>query len=316
MNTNSTQYALALLGTAALLTGPLWVSPAAAQGPGGGGFGGPGGGGFGGQGGGFNRRPPFAYGTVSAVNTGAGTVTISSRFGGGDQVIQTQGTTQIMSQTAAKVSELKKGDKVEVSGMPTQMTATSLTIGDSPLAGLGGPGGPGGPPPGAPGGNAAGGPVDTRVTGTVTSTSPLTIALSPTASLTLKMDPNAKVAKYTPVALSAIKPGDKIAALGTANDDGSFAATTLAVNVDLGAMGRGFGRRGGFGGQNGPGGPGGQSGSGGPGGLGMGGPGMGGRGMGQPDAPPSRGMGGPDIPPSRGMDGPSSPGDMPPPPGQ
>ncbi len=304
------QNALALLGAAALLTGPLWVSPAAAQGPGGGfgggGFGGPGGGGFGGPGGGggqggFNRRSPFAYGTVSAVNAGAGTVTISSRFGGGDQVIQTQGTTQIVSQAAAKVSDLKKGDKVEVSGMPTQMTATSLTIGDSPLAGLGGPGGPGGPPPGGPGGgNAAGNPADTRIMGTVTGTSPLTIALSPTASLTLKMDPSAKVTKYTPVTLNAIKPGDKVAALGTANDDGSFAATTLAVNTDLGAMGRGFGRRGGYGGQNGPG--------------GFGGPG--GQGMGRPGMPPSRGMGGPNVPPSQGMGGPPMPDDMPPPPGQ
>ena len=275
--------AFALLGAAALLAVPVLAPMTHAQGPQGGFGGGPnpptgpdpfGGGGGGGRQGGMGRRPPFASGTVTAVDTGAGTITISSVFGD-LQVIQTQGTTAIVSQTAASVSELKKGDTIEVRGVPTGLTALSLTIGQSPIAGPGGFGGPpppggfGGPPPPPPGGGGPDAPPPPAMAyakGTVTSTSPLMISLSSTASLTLKMDPSAKVTKYTTVALGSIKVGDRVVGIGTANNDGSFAATTVAVNMDMGPGGRGGfggGRRGGgnqgnrFGGPNGggPGGP-------------------------------------------------------------
>ncbi len=274
--------AFALLGAAALMTGPIFAPAAHAQQ---GGFGGPGGGGgFGGGqgGGGFNRRPPFASGTVTAVDSGAGTITISGRGGGPDQTIQTQGTTSIVTQTTAAVSDLKKGDTIEVQGMPTGITASSVTIGQSPFAGLGGPGGPGGPGGGGPGGGfggpgAAAAPATASAKGTVTGTSPLTISLSSTASLVLKMDPSAKVTKYTTETLSAVKVGDRVMGIGTANDDGTFAATTVAVNVDMAAFGQG---RGGYGG--------GGFGRGRRGGGGFGGPAGGG-----PDGPPPGGFGGP-----------------------
>ena len=265
--------AIVLLGAAALIAVPALAPHASAQGPQGGfdgggpqgGFGGgpnngpdPFGGG-GGRQGGMGRRPPFASGTVTAVDVQAGTITVSSVFGD-PQVIQTQGTTTIVSQTAASVSDLKKGDTIEVRGVPTGLTASSLTIGKSPLGGPGGPPPPGGfggpPPPGGfggpppPGGGFGGPPAPAMAyaKGTVTSTSPLTISLSSSALLTLKMDPSAKVTKYTTVALSSIKVGDRVVGIGTANDDGSFAAATIAVNMDMGRGGGGGfggGRRGG-----------------------------------------------------------------------
>ena len=303
-----------LLGAAALIAMPVLAPHASAQGPqggfdGGGPQGGFGGGpnngpdpfGGGGRQGGMGRRSPLASGTVTAVDVQAGTITVSSVFGD-PQVIQTQGTTTIVSQTAASVSDLKKGDTIEVRGIPTGLTASSLTIGKSPLGGFGGPpppgsfGGPpppggfGGPPPpggfgGPPPPGGFGGPPPpgfggpgappamAYAKGTVTSTSPLIISLSSSALLTLKMDPSAKVTKYTTVTLSSIKVGDRVVGIGTANDDGSFAAATIAVNVDMGrGGGGGFGggrRGGGFGRPNngGPGGfggppPGGPNGSG------------------------------------------------------
>ena len=281
--------ALAMLGAAAFILTPLLAPAAQAQGPQGGGFGGPGGfrGGPGGGGQGGFRRPPVAFGTVTAIDAGAGTITIASRFGGADQTIQTQGTTQIVSQTAASVSDLKKGDKIEVQGVPTGITASALTIGQSPLSGLGGPGGgPGGPGGGFGGGpGMQGAPAMASATGIVTSVSPLTISLSSTASLTLKMDPSAKVTKYTTVPLSSIKVGDSVMGIGTANDDGSFAATTVALNMNLGGMGQG---RGGFG----------RGGSYGRGGGGFGGPRGGGGFGGFGGPPPPDGFGGP--PPSGG----------------
>lgn len=287
---------LAVLGTAALLLAPITMSPAQAQAPQGG-FGGPGGGGQGG----FGRRAPFAYGTVTAVDSGAGTITISGRGGGPDQTIQTQGTTKFVSQVVAAVSDLKKGDTIQVQGVPTGITASSLSIGNSPLTGLGGPGGGfGGPPSGGGGGFGGPGatppPATASATGIVTSTSPLTISLSSTASLTLKMASDAKVTKYSTVTLSSIKVGDRVLSIGTANDDGSFAATTVALNMDMSALGQG---RGGFGARRGAG----RGAAGGPGGGGFGGGGFGGGGGmppngfggpgGGPGGPPPGGFGGP-----------------------
>jgi hypothetical protein len=268
--------ALALLGAAGILFAPVLAPAASAQAPQGGFGGGQRGGG---QRGGFQRP---ATGTVTSVDAAAGTITITSARGGNSQIIQTQGTTPLVSQSAASVSDLKVGDKIEVQGVPTAITASALTIGDSPLGGPGGgPGGPppggfgGPPPPGGPGGPPP--PAMANATGTVTSTSPLTIALSSTASLTLKLDPNAKVTKFTPVQLTSIKVGDTVTGVGTANADGTFAATSVGVNLDPSAMGRGFGG-GGFGG----------------GGFGGGGGGFGGRGGGG-----RRGGGGP--PPAPGQ---------------
>ncbi|MGI4787561.1 MAG: DUF5666 domain-containing protein [Janthinobacterium lividum] len=281
---------LAVLGAAAILFAPILTSTAQAQGPQGGGFGPMGGpGGLPGGQGGF-RRPPFATGTVTAIDTGAGTVTITSAFGGASQTIQTQGATQFVSQSAATVADLKKGDQIEVHGVPTGITASTLAIGQSPLSNLGGGGGGfGGPPPGGGGGNGASAtpaPATASATGTVTGTSPLTISLSSTASLTLKMDPSAKVTKFTTVQISSIKVGDRVVAMGTANDDGSFAATTVALNMDMSAMGQGRGGFGQGGGRRG----GGRRGGGGQGGGGFGG-GGGQGGFGGP--PPDGGQGGP-----------------------
>ena len=262
-NTPRLAPALAGLGLVTLLFSPLLQTQAVAQAPqdNGGGPGGPPPGGFGGPGGGFgNRRPPFAFGTVTAVDAGAGTITLSSPFGGGTQTIQTQGATQITTQVAAKVSELKVGDQIQVQGVPTGITASSLTIGQSPFPAGGPGGGPGGPGGGPGGPGVAPAPSYATASGTVATLSPLTITLSPTASLTLKMDANAKVIRYTTLALGGIKVGDRVASQGTTGDDGTFSATSVAVNVDMGGRGQGgytgrgrggFGRRGGQG-QGGP----------------------------------------------------------------
>ena len=250
-HTSRSAPAFAGLGLAALLFSPILQTQVMAQGPGGG----PGGG-FG------NRRPPFAFGTVTAVDAGAGTITLSSQFGGGTQTIQTQGATQITTQVAAKVSDLKVGDQIQVQGVPTGITASSLTIGQSPFPAGGpggGPGGPGGGP--RPGGGGTAAPAYATASGTVATLSPLTITLSPTVTLGLKMDADAKVIRYTTLALSGIKVGDRVMGQGTTGDDGTLSATTVAVNVDMGGFGGrgqgGYGGRGGFGrrggqGQGGP----------------------------------------------------------------
>ena len=282
--------ALAGLGLIGLLCLPLL--PAQAQG--------------GGQqpGGGFGRRMPFAFGTVTAVDAAAGTITLSSPFGGAGQTIQTQGTTQIVSQATATVSDLKVGDQVQIQGIPTGITASSVTVGQSPLPtmgggrGIGGAGGSGGQGGTATNGAAAAAPVTGQAyaAGTVTSLKPLTISLGQGVSVTLTLAANAKISKYSPVSLSSIKVGDRIVGSGQTGADGTFAATSVGVNVAMG-MGQGggpggFGGGGGFGGRGNRGANGfGQRGGGQGGGQGggFGGPGGNGGGFGGPGG----GQGGP-----------------------
>lgn len=302
------------------------VPAAFAQGPGG-----PGGGqgGFGGPGG----RAPFAMGAVTAVDAAAHTITVSSQFGQQQpMVISVPDGVKINAQVAAKVSDLKVGDQVRVTGVPTAMTAQTLSIGELPAGfgggqrpggqngagprggGQGGPGGMGGPNGrGGPGGGMGGPPISAKVT----KLDPLTLELSPGASLVLTMGANAKVTKVATETLDQVKVGDQIMAMGQAGDNGAFTASSVSVNMNQGMMGGrgGFGRggmgMGGFG-MGGPGGGGGFGRRGGGGGNGQngqgGGPGGGQGGFGGPP-PPQDGMGGPGMPPppDGGMGGPPPP---------
>ena len=305
MNTDTLRRGHAVLAGLTLMTGlisaPAFAQPSIhlAQFPGGGGGGFPGGGG--------QFRPPFAFGAVSAVDTGAGTITITPQFGGnGPQTIRVDSSAQIVSLTTVAVTDLKVGDKIAVQGIPTGITATSVTVGDPPagLPGMGGPrpGGPGGGNGG--GGNnapAANAPQSSAsATGIIkvlpTAADPhLTLTIGTDVQLFLKIADGAKVSKYTTLKLSDIKVGDKITAAGQTADDGTLTATTVGINLPQpqfgrGGFGGGFGggRRGnrGGGGFGGPGGGGGFPG-GGPGGPG-GGPdgGQGGPPPPAPDAPP------------------------------
>lgn len=272
--------ALALSGV--LLSAPLWAQapndappPPMQGGGGGGGFGrGPGGGGRGG----FAGR--FAFGTVSAVDTAAGTITLTPRGGGSDQVIQVPSTASVVTQNPTTVRDLHVGEQVRVSGIPTTITASQIVVG-TPPAGLGGPGsgGPGGRGGGfgGPGGgfggqgggfggraNAQGGGAGGRggragagggsvqgtmsITASVLSLNPLTLITPDNTNIVLKMASDAKISRLTTTSVSSVKVGDQILAQGQTGTDGTFTATTVADNMDMGSMmgGRGFG--GGFGG--------------------------------------------------------------------
>jgi hypothetical protein len=84
------------------------------------------------------------------------------------------------------------------------------------------------------------------------------ITLSDNTTLTLTVAPDATVTKYTTEAITDIKSGDRILAFGEANDDGTYSATAIGVNMRLGfgggRGGRGFGGGGGGGGAAGGGG--------------------------------------------------------------
>jgi len=266
------------------------------QGQGGpGGPGGQGGGGFQGRGGpGGGGQRPMINGTITGGDAAAGTITISTQFGG-SQVIKVSTSTKYQTQKTITVADLKVGDQVRVQGVPLAITASSIIAGDlSDIMG-GGPNGgrnrPGAQPnqgnsqngPGGqfgPGGQGGEQSFATAV-GKVASTSPLTIRLSSDVSVVLKLASTAKISKITTITFSNLNVGDKIMANGQTGSDGTLSATTVSINMQLGG--------GPGGGPGGPGGPGGgPGGPGGPGGDGGGPGGPGGDGQGGPPPPPNQ----------------------------
>jgi hypothetical protein len=197
---------------------------------------------------------PFVVGTVLEVGEKQKMIAVSSSFGGDEQMIRVSDTTKIVTQKEAKVAELKPGDQVQVQGMPSGITANSLTIGEAPDfmrmfvpggrggGGARGQGGPGQPPP-----------AFASASGKVKAVSPLTVAVNDTVTVVIKVAPDARVQKITPIALGAIKENDRIMAAGQQDNEGVLNATLVAVNFGGGMFGGFGGPR--PGGAPGPGGP-------------------------------------------------------------
>lgn len=187
-------------------------------------------------------RLPFAVGTVSAVDSAAGTVTLTPTFGGGaGQTVRVSDTTRIVGMTDSTVAGLKVGDTVQVRGVPTGIVAAQITAGDSadapgaadaPMADpFGGhPNGPAGAR-GIPGASA-------QATGKITNLSPLTVALPGGTSVTLQAAPDVHVSRSRTEKVGDIKVGDRLTASGQSGDDGVLTATRIRVNADLGLGGR------------------------------------------------------------------------------
>ena len=181
----------------------------------------------------FTGRMPFTAGTISAVDAAGGTVTLTPMFAGMKaQTVQISDATQITTQADVKVMDLKVGDTVQVRGVPTGITATQITAGDSPEAPMG-PAVSGMRPGGIAGGGkpGLGSAADyAQASGKITSLSPLTIALSDSVQVTLKVTAATTVRKYLTEKIGALKVGDRIMANGQTGDDGVFHATRLRVN--------------------------------------------------------------------------------------
>lgn len=198
----------------------------------------------------------YATGAVTAVDATAGTITVTVRRTGASQTLKVAAGTPIATQATVAVSDLKVGDQIQVSGVPTNISAAQIVAGDAPTGFPplgGGPGGPGGLGAGNPGaggpGGAAPAPAYATATGKITATSPLTISLSSGITLTMTPTADAKVSRITTQTMAGIKVGDRVSALGQTETDGTFTASAVAVNWTLGGFGGGRGRRGG--GQNG-----------------------------------------------------------------
>ncbi len=187
-----------------------------------------------------SARMPFALGTISAVNAGAGTITVRSQFGGELRTVKITATTDISARVDAKVSDLKVGDTVQVRGVPTGITASQISAGDTAPGPMMDNGMMGGDPMG--GGtfgmgrpNGVAGPSGpeaayAQASGKITALSPLTIALPGGVSVMLTAAPDAKISRTVSEKIGSLKVGDTVMASGQPAADGSLAATRLRVN--------------------------------------------------------------------------------------
>lgn len=200
-------------------------------------------------GGGFATRMPFALGTITGGDAANRTIFIKSQLSGAAQTIQLSVGTQIYTQVTVTIADLKVNDKVKISGIPTAITADTITAGDIPdflqPTPRSRPGGA------APTVAATSDPAtqddpnrDTlapankiqasaEATGRVISISPLTIELSKDVSVVLKLAPKAKIVRISLLPFKNLNVGDKIVAAGQANADGTFEATEIGINIDL-----------------------------------------------------------------------------------
>ena len=185
---------LAAAGTAVLILGLLAVSPSlvSAQGPGVSpswiNAQGPGG-----------WRP--AFGSISAIDATGKTITVANDAAGDSSKVSVTSDTNIFTQASVNLNAVEVGDTIDVQGVPTGITASSITDGQNPMFGPR-PGGSDGSSPGGPGAGGLTGPggmPDQNVSfvrGTVKSLNPLTIALGDGAPIVVGGASDATVTKF------------------------------------------------------------------------------------------------------------------------
>lgn len=182
---------------------------------------------------------PMVFGTVRHVYLSDDVITVSDRQGN-DRMIHVSDGTRIVTEKSLPVSDAKIGDRIEVRGVPTSISAESLIAATSDSQAhanqVAGPPGGAGPRPLSPAGRG----MDFAIaSGRIVSKSPLTIRLADGDSLVVKVKTGTRLHKLASVSLSSVKAGDRVVAFGTPTDDGALDASQVAVNVNIGVPGGG-----------------------------------------------------------------------------
>jgi hypothetical protein len=167
------------------------------------------------------HRGNRVFGTIQSVSAGSFVVTGRD---GKTYTVKTNAVTKVLTQTAARLSDVKAGDMVRIMAQKAQDgTLTAVAVQDVP-AGLsfGGPG--------------RGGVRDTNsgrvmVSGSVASVSGTSLSVASTggAATTVAVPASAKVSRTATVPWTSLVAGAHVAAMGTLNPDGSLSAATIMV---------------------------------------------------------------------------------------
>ena len=160
-------------------------------------------------------------GTIQSVSAGSFVVTGRD---GKTYTVKTTATTKVVTQTAARLSDIKAGDAVRIMAQKGQDgSLTAVSVQDVP-AGLGW---------GAPGRGGVRESSSGRVfvsgsVASVTGTS-LSVASTGGAATTVAVPASAKISRMTTVPWTSLVTGARVAANGTFNADGTLSAATIMV---------------------------------------------------------------------------------------
>jgi hypothetical protein len=198
------------------------------------------------------RMPEFIRGTILSIDTTDGRLTVTADGPGGTpqpggirapQTVVLARDTRIIRRVSSAPSELKLGDRIQVSGQPMQMDVTDLQYEPDPnlLMPLGGPSPGGGAAPAGPGASPIGRAAAlsrVQVSGEVVNVHPLRVTLSGGVQCSLNVRPEIKVSRLVIGQASDLKAGDTVVGYGSRQADGTVRAEQLSVGM-FGMPGRG-----------------------------------------------------------------------------
>lgn len=160
------------------------------------------------------------------------TVTGRSRNDPPQTVVFTDKTT-LVKQVKGSAADLKVGDTIEVTGIPLQIDARTIRVGEithkpevvrknpRPAAAA--------PPPDRPSRLPLTRP---RMLGRILRVSPLTVQLAEGINADIKVGGETNIVRVTTVPFSSIKPGDPLFALGSRDQNGNLVAHRVQVGLE------------------------------------------------------------------------------------
>jgi hypothetical protein len=203
-----------------------------------------------GMAGGINQRGgqmPQVMGTIANGDASTGRLLVESPWDGSIHIVQVTGNTQILTQAAVAVTDLRVGDVVQVPNGGWNNVSDVVAAEQSARAFRGGSsnrqGGTGRSASGTNGiANVQGFQRPQQqigappMLGRVSAVEPWAVTLE--NGQTTALETNSRASRIVSIPFRNLKVGDQVVAMGQPSSDGSFIAATLAVNMDT-SRGRG-----------------------------------------------------------------------------
>jgi Domain of unknown function (DUF5666) len=173
------------------------------------------------------HRGNRVFGTIQSVS---GDSLVVAGRDGKTYTVRTTPATKVLTQSAARLGDIRAGDMVRVlAARAEDGSLTAVAVQDMPAGLALGPG-RGGAPRGGAGGTAAD-PSRVFVAGSIVSLngSTLSIASRGGAATTVAVPASARISRMTTMPWTGLAAGARVSAMGSLNQDGSLAASTIMV---------------------------------------------------------------------------------------
>lgn len=147
------------------------------------------------------------------------------------KIVVTEKTT-LIKQVKGSAADLKVGDTIEISGVPLQIDARTIRVGEITRKPEVRPAKPSPAAAQRPDRPARLPKSRSRLLGRVLKTSPLIVQLSEGINAEIKVSGETSIIRVATVPFSSIKPGDPVFALGSRDQNGALVAHRLQVGLE------------------------------------------------------------------------------------